>query len=103
MIKTSVHSDKNVPLQASGSPSITSFLRLWENKSVIENWQGNCLAWILQYRTQRRHASDVAATVVALPAKNLPWRPESWTPIFSEDTYLCCATYDDIKIVQIYR
>ena len=32
----------------------------------------------LQNRTwwqQQRHASDVAATVAVLPAKNLPWRP----------------------------
>jgi hypothetical protein len=29
--------------------------------------------------------------------------PESCSPMFSGDTYLYCATYDDIKIVQISR
>ena len=36
------------------------------------------LAWILQNRRwQRRHTTDVANTVAALPAKNWPWRPWS--------------------------
>ena len=44
----------------------------------IQGRQGLGLAWILRNRTRWRqqwHADNVAATVVALPAKNLPWRP----------------------------
>ena len=53
-------------------------IHLPQGRHGRQDRQDQGLAWILQNRTRRqqwRRADDVAATVVVLPAKNLPWRP----------------------------
>ena len=51
------------------------------------------LAWILKNR-KLRHAADVAATVVALPAKNWSWRPWKCLNWNFEELHQMLTTYE---------
>ena len=53
-------------------------LIIYQGRHGRQGRQGLVLAYILRIRKRRgqqRYTSEVAATMAALPAKNLPWRP----------------------------